>query len=248
MYNPYSLEGKTILVTGASSGIGRATAIECSKLGASVIITARNEDRLNETLSMLDGEEHKSVVYDLADTSSMNLFVSELPELDGYVSNAGFIKISPLKFIKEEDFKSILQVNTISPIVLLQKLLKKKKLNKNGSVVFTSSLDGISATTPANGMYVASKGALSAFVRNAALELASTAIRVNAVCPGMINTNILSGSPIGEEEILEDLKNYPLGRYGEPTDIAHAIIFFLSDASSWVTGTNMIIDGGLSCK
>lgn len=248
MYNPYSLEDKTILVTGASSGIGRATAIECSKLGASVIITARSESRLKETLLMLKGQGHKSVVCDLLDSSKLDELVSEIPEIDGYVSNAGFIKISPLKFVKEDDFKSILQVNTVSPILLFQKLLKKRKLRKKTSVVFTSSLDGVGATTPANSMYVASKGALSAFVRNAALELASSGIRVNAVCPGMVNTNILSGSPVGEDEIKEDLKNYPLGRYGDPNDIAWAIIYLLSDASSWMTGTNMIIDGGLSIK
>ena len=196
----------------------------------------------------MEGDDHLSLICDLSDTSMFDEMVAGLPLLDGYVSNAGFIKISPLKFIKEEDFKSILQVNTISPIVLFQKLLKKKKLNKNASVVFTSALDGISATTPANGMYVASKGALSAFVRNAALELASYGIRVNAICPGMVNTNILSGSPVGDDEVLEDLKNYPLGRYGEPKDIAYAMVYLLSEASSWVTGTNMIIDGGMSIK
>ena len=247
MYNPYSLEGRTILVTGASSGIGRSTAIECSKLGATVIVSARNEERLKETLSMMEGEGHQSFICDLSDSLMIDQIVDELPQIDGYVSNAGYIKISPLKFIKEDEFKKILQVNAISPIVLLQRLLKKKKLIRYSSVVFTSSLDGIGATTPANGMYVATKGALSAFVRNAALELAPLGIRVNAVCPGMVKTNILAGSPIGEDEIQEDLKNYPLERYGEPRDIALAIIYLLSEASCWVTGTNMVIDGGLSC-
>ena len=248
MYNPYSLENKTILVTGASSGIGRATAIECSKLGANTIITARNEEKLKETLSMMGGRLGSIVVCDLSDSDNLDKLVAQLPELDGFVSNAGFIKIAPLRFVKEKDFLSIMQVNVISPIILLQKLLSKKKIKNKASIVFTSALDAIGATTPANSMYVASKGAISAFVRNSALELAPKGIRVNAVCPGMVNTNILGGSPIDEENIKEDIKNYPLGRYGEPTDIAYAIIYLLSEGSSWVTGTNMIIDGGLSIK
>lgn len=247
MYNPYSLEGKTILVTGASSGIGKATAIECSKLGAKVVATARNERRLQETLSQMNGNCSYEVC-DLSHSENLNELVSSIPELDGFVSNAGLIKISPLRFIKEEDFQSILQVNAISPILLFQKLLSKKKIKKESSIVFTSALDAIGTTTPANSMYVASKGAISAFVRNAALELASKGIRVNAVCPGMVNTNILGYSPIDNEDTKEDVKNYPLGRYGEPIDIALAIVYLLSDASKWVTGTNMVIDGGLSIK
>jgi len=248
MYNPYSLEGKTILVTGASSGIGRATAIECSKMGASVVITARNEERLMETLGMMNSGNHKCIVCDLSNSDNLENLISQLPDIDGYVSNAGFIKISPLKFITEDDFKNILQVNTISPILLFHKLLKKRKLKKKASVVFTSAVDAIGPTTPANSMYVASKGALSSFVRNSALELAFQKIRVNAVCPGMVNTNILGNSPIDSDNIEEDLRNYPLGRYGEPEDIAWAIIYLLSDASNWVTGTNMVIDGGLTAQ
>ena len=248
MYNPYSLEGKTILVTGASSGIGRALAIECSKLGASVILTARCEEKLDTTLSLMSKGNHLVIACDLSDSEKLDILVSQLPDIDGFASNAGFVKISPLKFIKEDDFKQILQVNTVSPILLIQKLLKKKKLKRGSSVVFTSAVDAVGATTPANSMYVASKGALSSFVRNSALELAPQKIRINAVCPGMVNTNILGNSPVDSENVEEDLKNYPLGRYGEPEDIAWAIIYLLSDASSWVTGTNLIIDGGLTTR
>ncbi len=248
MYNPFSLERKKILVTGASSGIGRSTAIECSKLGAQIYVLGRNKTKLEETLSLLEGNNNDVVIADLEDFSCLDNIVELVDSLDGYVSNAGFTITSPLNFIKEEQLTQLMKVNTISPIILLQKLLKKKKLNKNASVVFTSSLAGISTCTYGNSMYSATKGAISAFVRNAAIDLAPKNIRVNAVCPGMVNTNILSSGTIDEEQLKEDLKNYPLGRYGDPKDVALGIVYLLSEASSWVTGTNMVIDGGVSIK
>lgn len=247
MYNPYSLEGKTVLVTGASSGIGRATAIECSKLGAKVVITARNEERLKETLAALEGEGHQMICYDLTETGKLDEFVAQLPALQGLVSNAGTNKMSPVTFIKEEDLREVFQVNTFSPIMLLRLLLKKKKLEKGSSVVFTSSLSGIGIVGTGNGVYASSKGALSMFVKVAALELAAKKIRVNAVCPGMIQTQMIQEGAVSEQ-LEEGLKEYPLGRYGEPNDVAHAIIYLLSGASSWVTGTNMVIDGGLTIR
>ena len=247
-YNPFSLEGKTILITGASSGIGRAAAIECSKMSAKLIITARNAERLQETLSQLEGEWYQMLLCDLSDSSAINEMVDQLPEINALVNNAGYTKLLPINFINRDDFQSILDVNTVAPIMLLQRLLKKKKLAKNSSVVFTSSMAGIGSSSVANGMYTASKGALSAFIRCAALELASKGIRVNAVCPAMVNTNIMESGSVSEEQLKEDLKHYPLGRYGEPNDVAYAMIYLLSDASSWVTGTNMVIDGGVTLK
>ena len=247
-YNPFSLGGKTILITGASSGIGRAAAIECSKMGAKLIITARNTERLQETLSQLEGDGHQMLLCDLSDSNAINEMVDNLPEINALVNNAGYTKLLPVNFINRDDFQSILDVNTVAPIMLLQRLLKKKKLAKNSSVVFTSSMAGIGSSTVANGMYTASKGALSAFIRCAALELAPKGIRVNAVCPAMVNTNIMESGSVSEEQLKEDLKHYPLGRYGEPNDVAYAMIYLLSDASSWVTGTNMVIDGGVTLK
>ena len=139
MYNPYSLEGKTILVTGASSGIGRATAIECSKMGAKVVITARNEERLKETFDSLEGEGHQLICFDLSESDKLDEFVAQLPSLQGFVSNAGTNKMAPVNFIKEDDLNDVLKVNALSPILLLRLLLKKKKLEKSSSVVFTSS-------------------------------------------------------------------------------------------------------------
>lgn len=246
MNNPFSLEGKTILITGASSGIGRAAAIECSKMGAKLIITARNAVRLQETLSQLEGDGHQMFLCDLSDSNAINEMVDWLPEINALVNNAGYTKLLPINFINRDDFQSILDVNTVAPIILLQRLLKKKKLAKNSSVVFTSSMAGLGSSSVANGMYTASKGALSAFIRCAALELAPKGIRVNAVCPAMVNTSIMDSGSVSEEQLKEDMKKYPLGRYGEPNDVAYAMIYLLSDVSSWVTGTNMVIDGGIT--
>ena len=248
MYNPFTLQGKTILITGASSGIGRATAIECSRLGASTIITARNEERLTSTFNELVGEGHQMILCDLNNENEIDNLVASIPEIQGLVNNAGYTQLLPINFIKSETFENLLRVNTISPICLIQKLLKKKKLKTKSSVVFTSSLAGLGYTTPGNAMYTASKGAISSFIKNAALELAGKQIRVNAVCPGMVNTGILDNGTVTEEQLQIDLKNYPLGRYGEPIEIAWQIINLLSDASKWITGTNVIIDGGYSIR
>jgi len=164
------------------------------------------------------------------------------------VNNAGYTKLQPVQFITKEDFANILTVNTSAPIMLLQKLLRKRKLRKGASVVFTSSLAGTGVSTIGNSMYTASKGALTAFIRCAALELAPKQIRVNAVCPGMIDTGIIPTGSVSAQQIEEDKKNYPLGRYGTPDDVAWAMIFLLSDASAWITGDNLIIDGGLTLK
>ena len=247
MYNPYSLEGKTILVTGASSGIGRATAIECSKMGATVVVTARNEERLKETLSALEGQGHSMIICDLTKDDELINLVETCPELDGLVCNAGVNKLTPIRMMKAEDMSNIFTVNTFSPIFLLQKLTKKKKIKDDSSVVFTSSISGIGAAAVGESMYIASKGAISAFVKAAALEYSKKGVRVNAVCPGMVKTDMSDAYELNEGDN-EDLKNYPLGRYATPEDIAWGIIYLLSNASSWVTGTNMVIDGGLTTR
>lgn len=244
-YNPFSLDGKTILVTGASSGIGRATAIECSKLGATVIITGRNEERLKETLSQLEGSDHQYVVADVTNADEVNALVEAIPQLDGLVNNAGIQKYLPTPFINEEDLLKILRTNTIAPILLTRILVKKKKMKKGSSIVFTSSLAGNYKCSPGNAMYSTSKGALSGFMRNAAIDLASKNIRCNAVCPGMIVTPIMTeNSNLTAEQWEKNKEMYPLKRFGTPEDVAYAIIYLLSDASSWVTGSSLVIDGG----
>ena len=244
-YNPFSLDGKTILVTGASSGIGRATAIECSKLGATVIITGRNEERLKETLSQLEGSDHQYVVADVTNADEVNALVEAIPQLDGLVNNAGIQKYLPTPFINEEDLLKILRTNTIAPILLTRILVTKKKMKKGSSIVFTSSLAGNYKCSPGNAMYSTSKGALSGFMRNAAIDLASKNIRCNAVCPGMIVTPIMTeNSNLTAEQWEKNKEMYPLKRFGTPEDVAYAIIYLLSDASSWVTGSSLVLDGG----
>lgn len=245
-YNSFSLEGKTILVTGASSGIGRATAIECSRMGAKVIITGRNEQRLQETYEQLEGGGHQQVIADLSIKEGICTLASGLEKLDGVVNNAGFTITKPIPFIKEDLLEQVLQVNTIAPIMITKELIKKKLLVKGASLVFTSSLSGIGKVSVGNSMYASSKGAISAFVRGAARELSDKGFRVNAVCPGMVDTGILDAGTITSEQLEKDRMRYPLKRYGRPKDIAWAIVYLLSDASSWMTGVNLTIDGGVS--
>lgn len=246
-YNPFSLEGKTILVTGASSGIGRATAIECSRMGAKVIITARNEERLQETLSNMEGEGHKLIVMDLSISDNIKQLILEVEPLDGLVNNAGIVDILPVEFIDKERLTRVMSINTQSPILLTAGLARARKLKKKASVVFTSSVGGNIVASLGNSMYGASKGAVSGFVRVAALELAKHKIRVNAVLPGMIDTHIM-GDEITEEQLAEDAKKYPLKRYGRPVEVAYAMVYLLSDASSFVTGANLVIDGGYTIQ
>lgn len=248
MMNPFSLEGKTILITGASSGIGRSTAIECSKMGAKIVLTGRNEERLKDTLSNLEGEGHSYIVADLSNPEDIDNLVSQSPMLDGLVNNAGLNVVGLVQFIKQDDLYKIMDANLNAPILLTNKIVKKKKIGKGGSIVFTSSI-GKSVVAPGNSMYAATKGGLSAFMKNAALELGAKSIRCNAVLPGMVETPLKSGkSTITEEQWEINRQLYPLKRFGSPEDVAYAIIYLLSDASAWMTGTELVIDGGRSLK
>jgi len=249
-YNPFTLEGKTILVTGASSGIGRAAAIECSKAGAKVIITARNEERLSETHSQLANAEEQPewIMADMQKDEDIQSLVEQLPVLDGVVCNAGISINVPIAFIDREKIQQVLDVNTIAPILLTRQLIKKKKVAKGGSIVFTSSISGNNTVTVAHEMYSASKTAITGFMRNAALDLAVKGIRCNAVHPGMINTPMVHSGKYSEEQLQKDMENYPLHRFGEPEEVAYAMIYLLSDAAAWVTGHSLVIDGGLTLK
>ncbi len=248
-YNPYNLEGKTILITGASSGIGRVTAIECSKMGAKMVITGRDPERLKETFDNLNGEGHIQIIADLSTKTGIDILVEKLPNLHGCVNNAGYNIMQLVPFIKKDDLDALFEVNAIAPIYLTHAIVKKKKLNKESSIVFTSSISARGVCSPGNGLYSATKGALTSFMRNAALDLAQKKIRCNSVAPGMIETPLKDGkTQITDEQWEINRQLYPLKRFGKPEDVAYAVIYLLSDASSWITGSEIVVDGGRSIK
>lgn len=243
IYNPYSLEGKSILITGASSGIGQATAIECAKLGATVILTARNEARLQETLNSLEGIGHQMIKADITIEDDRQKLVESLPQIDGFVCNAGITKRKPVSFIKEDELNEIFATNTFSTFLLTKAIMKAKKINRDGSIVFTSSM-AARQVTPGNSMYAASKAAVESFSRSCAQEYAGKGIRSNAILPGMVETPLINSGMLSQEDMERDKQHYMLKRYGKPEEIAWAIIFLLSDASKWITSTSLIIAGG----
>jgi NAD(P)-dependent dehydrogenase (short-subunit alcohol dehydrogenase family) len=247
MFNPFSLNGKTILVTGASSGIGRGVAIACSKMGATLILSGRDTERLDETCKSLEGAGHIIIQADLSRQADIDRLVYETPPLNGCVHSAGIPKIATVKFINRELIEDILNINTVAPILLTSLLIKKKKLQKKSSIVFISSISGVCVANTGESSYSATKGAISGFVKGAAFELAAQGTRVNSINPGLVPTRILelSNSVFSEEQLKDTMYGrYPLKRVGTPEDIAYGVIYLLSDASSWVTGINLIVDGG----
>lgn len=246
MNNPFSLQNKTILITGASSGIGRATAIECSKMGAKLIITGRDQERLNKTLISLHGENHKMVLADLNNDDDIDGLLSEIDKLDGIVLNSGINDKSLIKNLNNEELDKMFSTNFFAPVLLVKQLLKKKKFNKFASIVFMSSISAFYPTI-SNAMYASSKAAINAFSRVLALEVLNQRIRVNCIQPAFVETEMLNKYTL-QEEIDKIRNNYPLGRFAKPEEIAYAAIYFLSDASQWVTGNFFTMDGGFTLR
>lgn len=241
--NPFCLKGKTILVTGASSGIGKATAILCSNMGASVIVTGRNEERLEQTLAMLNGGGHLMITADLTKEAGREKLSESVPPLDGLVHCAGTGHRSLCKAVTADDIAKVMDANFNAAVLLQAGLLSKKKINKSASLVFLSSRTA-DIPTLANSLYSASKGALKSYARCLALELAPRGIRVNCICPAMVWTPLVLQDGVTEEELQAEQARYPLKRYGRPEDIANLAVFLLSDASSWMTGSCIDITGG----
>ena len=250
MENPFSLGGKCILVTGASSGIGRGISVACAKMGAKVVLSGRNEQRLQETLASLEGKGHLVLSGDLNSEDTRKEIVDKMPTLNGVVYCAGILQIQMAKFMDLPSLEGIFQTNVFSPLMLNSLLLKKKKIQKDASIIFVSSISGVFRSQIGEGGYGATKAALTGYVKSLALELSALVIRVNTIHPGIVETPILevSNNTFGKEELESLQQKYPMKRFGKPEDIAHCAVYLLSDASSWMTGSNILIDGGYTLK
>jgi NAD(P)-dependent dehydrogenase (short-subunit alcohol dehydrogenase family) len=244
MFNPFTIEGKKILVTGAASGMGKATAIACAKMGATIVAADFNAEGLAVTMSELEGSGHASFSLNLADDSTWADLLANTPALDGIANCAGIANMNPFMFVSREELDKVFNINFFGPVLLTKSLIKAKKLNKGGSVVFVASVDGPRVVHAGNSVYSAGKSALVGMARNMAIDLASKKIRVNCILPGTTDTPLIRTENVTEESLAEVAKTFPLKRFGTPEDMANGIIYLLSDASSFVTGTELVIDGG----
>ncbi len=245
MNTVFHLNNKTILITGASSGIGREAAIKCSEMGAKIILTARNKERLNETEKKLIGNGHKAIICDLLDENELKELISKTDHLDGVVNCAGVVKPFPIGFLTKQKINETMLPNYYAVVELTNLLIKNKKINNGASFIFLSSVSG---QHPHKGgaMYASSKAAVEAFSKTVALEFYSKNIRSNCISPAMVKTEMYDAAAIemSTESMEEHVAKYPLG-VGYPADVANAIIFLLSPASRWITGINLIMDGGM---
>lgn len=241
---PFSLEGKRVLVTGASSGIGRAVAVVCSRMGAELVITGRHAGRLDAVANELQGAGHRQVVADVTQQSDMDRLVSETGAVDGVVHAAGISRLAPFRMIAQSQLDEIFACNTFAPMQLTRALLAKKQMRAKGSIVFVTGL--VSHVGPvASGAYAASKSALLGAMRSLGSEVARHGIRANCIAPGYVRTPMLDGVAQSGGNTGELSSTTPLG-VGEPEDIANAAVFFLSDASRWITRNYFVVDGGLT--
>lgn len=242
-FNPFTLYGKTILVTGASSGIGKAIAVSCSKMGANVIANGRNVQKLEATMDAMEGSGNIKLPADLTRMEDISNLISQLPKLDGVVHCAGIGYRQPAKLLTESELDRVMNTNFKATVLLQTELMKGKKLNKEGSVVFVASA-APQMPTFGNAVYSASKAAIIGYAKCLALELAPRGIRVNCICPAMVWTDLIMQEGVGKEELEQAQQKYPLKRYGQPEDVANLAIYLLSDASRWMTNSCIDITGG----
>ena len=255
MYNPFSLENKVIIVTGASSGIGAQCAIDCSKMGARVVLVARNEERLKQTLEQCE-EPSRHMILPLELSSSDGLkesikdVVAKVGKINGVVNCAGMSSVTPLKLVTDELFDQFFRTNVYSAINLSKEVTRVGNYDKEHgcSIIFFASIMGLCGEK-CKTMYSATKGALIAAARSMACELAKNKVRVNVVSPGAIETPINAKLPhMADPELRKELEEKHLLGLGECSDISNACIYLLSDAAKWMTGQNIIVDGGYTCK
>lgn len=234
---PFSLQGKTVLVTGASSGLGRQTAITCAQRGAHVIITGRNADRLQDTFAQLQGTGHVLAAADLTSAADRERLVTSAPHIDGLVHYAGQQRHCPIRQLTEQAMTDMYAVNFLAPVMLTQRLLQAGSIATGGSIIFVLSTAAHIGTRGV-GPYSAMKAGLGGIIRCLALEQAKRKVRVNGISPSAVATPMW-----GADQLEAQKARHPLG-LGTPEDVANAAVYLLSDASRWVTGTSLIMDGG----
>lgn len=252
MKNLVNLENKTILVTGSSSGIGKQSAILLSQLGAKLVLVGRNVSTLESTLSLLEGSGHEVAQFDFNNCDQIESWVKSLctkvGKISGVLHCAGIQISEPLRFIEEGSIDLIFNTNVKSSILLIKSIRKNRAFQTSSSIILLSSITGVLGET-GMAVYAASKAALIALTKSLAKELASDGIRINCVAPAIVKTEMSDRmlAKMGEEDRKSLESKHCLG-LGEPTDIANLNAFLLSDASRWMTGSCIIIDGGYSLK
>lgn len=247
MNNPFELTGKRVAITGASSGIGKQIAITVSERGGSCFLTGRNLTRLTETRNVLEGAGHLYQTADLTIASDRQKIVSSMPAVDGLVISSGMLLTKPVGFWTEENVHEIMGANFSGAILFVNDLVKSRKINRGASIVFISSIAGNVIGHIGNALYSATKGATNAFVKVLALELAQKKIRVNSIMPGMIRTSLWDSKSFDQEQLQREERKYPLG-FGTAVDVSNAVVFLLSDASTWMTGADLLLDGGYTLQ
>ncbi len=241
--NPFSLQGKTVLITGASSGIGQQIAIEVSKAGGRVVLTGRDTDRLSHTQSLLEGQGHTALPFDLTIPAHIEALAEQVDTLDGFVHSAGITTHKPAKMIREQDISKVFEINFQTAVLLISQLLKRKKLKDGASIVLLSSA-ATRFTYYGGAMYTASKAALEAYCKVLAMEIAPKRMRANCLVPSFVETPMVEGAEsVISGEVLEHYrKSAPLG-FGETHDVAYPAVFLLSDAGRWMTGSTLVLGG-----
>lgn len=239
----FSLAAKRILITGASSGIGRSIASVVAATGATVVASGRNSDRLAQTLAALPRGDHRSIAMDLTEGDAPARIAAEVGALHGVVHSAGISALAPLRLARPDAFERLWRTNYLAPMLVTQALLKAGRIADGGSIVFIGSISANIGVAGVGG-YSGTKAALAASARCLAIEVSKRRIRVNTVAPGIVETEMAAaGSEMLGETMDRQRADYPLG-FGRPEDVAHLAAFLLSDASRWITGTSIVIDGG----
>ncbi len=252
MHNPLAIEGRTVLVTGASGGLGRAICQKLARLGARVVLTGRSEEKLELALQSLEGTGHFAKACELSELEGLAAWMKSIVEkagpLSGFVHSAGIHQLHPLQIATPEKVDQLMRINVLSAMEITRSFRRRNHFSTPASIVYLSSIMGLVGQAGVSA-YSASKGALVALARSHAIELADQSIRVNCVCPGVVRTELATQAeePLQDHQVqaLEDL--HPLG-WGEPEDVANAVAFLLCDASRWITGQALAVDGGYTAQ